>query len=233
MSPVPLVQKFVAQNYKSVYPDYADKVKKNNLSFKNNRERNQYIINSYYNEHGSKSVGELAKELGISKSCISEVLKRQKDEDKANNPEHVVVYKRRKYIDQLEAIFNDRYGVNGPALSKQDIIVKYNLTSTQSAYSHMMKSVEDILIREGVYTAEEIKQIKQKQGKKNRLARLEKCDEIYHAYRGEGGGVRKSIVQLAMENHVAVSTIWSWINYYKKHVGLADDKNETELETEI
>ena len=144
-----LIQKYIAKNYKTVYPDYAQKVNKNKLVFKNTSERNQYILDAYYNEQSSKSVGELAKELGISKSCISDVIKRYQPTENGNSREHKIVYKRRKYLDQIESIFKDRYGVNSQlVLSKQELIMKYNLPSSVHEYSHMMKSIEDILIQE-------------------------------------------------------------------------------------
>lgn len=226
-----LLQRYVSDNYGSVFPEYARVAEKNCLTFKNNSERNKYILDSYYNDKNSKSIGVLAKELGISKSCISEIVKRYQDDNKGNSLGHQIVPKKSRYSSQLEEIFNDKYGVNGSKpLSKQEIIIKYNIPSSSYSYSHFINSVESALIKEGIYTAEEVKEIKKAFGEKSKQARMEKCKEVYYSYLGECGYNKKSLVQLAVENRVAVSTITGWINRYKKHLASVTEKNNDSAE---
>lgn len=226
-----LVQQYIAQKYGSVYPDYAKRVNNNSPKFKSTSERNQYILKSYYNEDGAKSIGEIARELAISKSCIYEVVRREKDADKENKLQHNRKAKNPYNLERIESIFNDWYGINSSRiLSKQELIRKYKLPLADDSYSHALKRIEDILIAEGKYTAYEIQEIKRTRVERLKEERLEMFKVIYHSARGDEGYEHKSIAQLAKEYHVATGTIQVRIKLYKDY--LASKSNTIDDQTE-
>lgn len=228
-----LIQDYIAKKYGNVFPESVERLKQNRVSFKNIEERNQYILKSYFNENESKSIGQLAKELGVTKGCVTDVIKQYNDKERQNKSKHVTKYNKSRYINQAEDIFNDLYGINSStSLSKQELIKKYNLPIVASSYSCAIKKVEGILIAKGVYTVEQIAKIKEAHAEKNRQARLEMCKEIYHSSRGDEGYERKTLVYLAMEYNVAVTTIHSYIQYYKKHLEASNKKSEEQDESE-
>lgn len=228
-----LVQNYVAQKYANIYPYYADKVKKSSLTFANIKERNQYILKSYYNEQGAKSIGEIAKEIGISKSCIYDVVRKQKLSETENNLQHTLKRKNPYNLEEIESIFNDHYGVNSSKiLSKQELILKYNLPITSDPYSHLMNKIEGRLIEEGKYTVEEIKEIKRARNERIKEDRLAMCKEIYHSARGDEGYQYKTLVQLAREYEVALATIQSRIKFYKDYIESKNNKEDDQTEQE-
>lgn len=228
-----LVQKYVAKKYKSVWPDYADKVNKSSPKFKNISERNQYILDSYYNEEGAKSIGEIAQELAISKTCVYDVVRREKDADKDNKLQHKLKPKNPYKLEQIESIFNDRYGINSSRiLSKQELIKKYNLPASDDAYSHALKRIEDTLIEQGKYTAEEIEAFRLARDERIKEARLAVCKDIYHSSRGDEGYKHRSIAQLARDYGVALVTIQSRIKFYREYLEARNSENNNSSEND-
>ena len=214
-----LLQQYIANKYGSVFPDYAEKLRKKIKKFNSIEERNQYILNAYYNGDCSKSINEIAKELGVSKGCVNEVIRTRKVSQEESASHHITKYRKSAYIEQFEGIFNDHYGLNNAKLlSRTEIIEKYNLSLSSNLYYECLKRAEAVMIKKGKYTVQEIEKIKLEHNEKIRQARIEHCKAVYEALQGEGGAERKTAVQLARENKVAVCTIYAQFNFYKKHL---------------
>ena len=226
------LKNYIKTNYSLAFPDYFYTAKTDAQNFSNMEDRNKYVFDSYYNLNGmqAKNIQQLADEFNLTPSQIKNIIYTSKNN--LSKEEQTKLNRVRidpnSHTDQYKEIFDSYYGVkDGIMLSQKEIFDKYNVGLNSMHY------VIQYLIKNGIYTQEEVDQFKQARKilkKSQNTLSLYKPAYVYFSYYGENGYTQKSKVELYREMNLTINTINDYIQLYKEHLNsLSPEEKEAEL----